>query len=75
MTVVDTHCHIGLSKYEPAESLLFHVPQSGVDRPVLIQYMGNADNTCMLKTMSGHPGRFSAAMIVEDRRLLRPAAS
>ncbi len=66
MTIVDTHCHIGLSKYEPVESLLFHMARSGVARAVLIQYMGNADNTYLLETMSSHPGRFSAAMIVEE---------
>ena len=30
MTIVDTHCHIGLHKYEPVESLLYHMNTSGV---------------------------------------------
>ena len=25
MIIVDTHCHAGLDKYEPIESLLFHI--------------------------------------------------
>ena len=25
MTIVDTHCHVGLHKYEPVEVMLFHV--------------------------------------------------
>ena len=65
MTIVDTHCHVGLRKYEPVESLLFHMEQSGVDNAVFIQYAGNADNTYMLECMAAHPGRFQAAMIVE----------
>ncbi len=74
MTIVDTHCHIGLSKYEPVESLLFHMQRSGVSKAVLIQYMGNTDNTYLLEAMSNHPGRFSAAMIVandDDGKMMR----
>ncbi len=66
MTIVDTHCHIGLSKYEPVESLLYHIQRSGVSKAVLIQYMGNRDNAYLLEAMSNHPGRFSAAMIVAN---------
>ncbi len=65
MTIVDTHCHVGLRKYEPVESLLFHMEQTGVDHAVFIQYAGNADNTYMLECTAAHPGRFQAAMIVE----------
>ena len=58
MTIVDTHCHIGLHKYEPVESLAFMMGKSGVDKAVLIQYAGNADNTYMLNAMAAHPGKF-----------------
>ena len=44
MTIVDTHCHIGLHKYEPLESLLFQMERCAVQRAVFIQYMGNPDN-------------------------------
>ena len=37
MTIVDTHCHAGTDKYEPIESLLFHMDEAGVDKAVLIQ--------------------------------------
>lgn len=65
MTIVDTHCHIGLHKYEPVESLLYHMERSGVHKAVFIQYMGNPDNTYIVDSQNAHPGRFSAAMIVE----------
>ena len=65
MTIVDTHCHIGLRKYEPVESLLYHMNTSGVDRAVFIQYAGNSDNQYMLDSMAAHPGKFQAAMIVD----------
>ncbi len=66
MTLVDTHCHIGLHKYEPVEFLLYHMEQAGVEKAVFIQYMGNPDNTYIVDSLAAHPGRFSAAMIVED---------
>ena len=65
MTIVDTHCHIGLHKYEPVGSLLYHMNTSGVNRAVFIQYAGNSDNQYMLDSMAAHPGKFQAAMIVD----------
>jgi len=64
--VVDTHCHIGLHKYEPVEVLIFHMERAGVDQAVFIQYLGNSDNSYIVETMEAHPGRFAAAMIVDD---------
>ena len=54
--VVDTHCHIGLHKYEPVEVLIFHMERAGVDQAVLIQYMGNsADNRYIVEAMEASP--------------------
>lgn len=64
MTIVDTHCHIGLHKYEPVESLTYHMDQSGVDKAVFIQYGGNNENLYMIDSAAEQPGRFQAAMIV-----------
>jgi len=66
VTIVDTHCHIGLHKYEPVESLIFHMDQSGVSNAVFIQYMGNTDNTYVIESMESHSGRFRGTMIVEN---------
>ena len=65
MTVVDTHCHAGTTKYEPVESLLYHMGASGVDKAVLIQHAGITDNTYLVESLQKHPGRFAAAMLVE----------
>ncbi len=66
MKIVDTHCHAGLYKYEPVESLLYHMQTSGVAQAVLIQYMGNTDNSYLLDCLARHPGRLAAAMIVPE---------
>ncbi|MEE2659653.1 MAG: amidohydrolase family protein [Candidatus Latescibacterota bacterium] len=65
MHIVDSHCHVGLKKYEPVESLLSHMQRSDVAQAVLIQYAGNSDNSYIIECMQRHPGRFAAAMIVD----------
>jgi len=65
MHIVDTHCHVGIHKYEPMEVLRFHMARAGVDQAVLIQYMGNTDNNYLFDCLAAHPGRFAATMIVE----------
>ncbi len=65
MHIIDTHCHVGIHKYEPVETLLFHMKQSGVAGAVFIQYMGNSDNTYLVETLAAHPDTFAAAMIVD----------
>jgi len=72
MTIVDTHCHTGIHKYEPVESLLFHMDSSDVDKAVLIQHAGETDNSYHVECLQKFPGRFASAMIVEKRRRWHP---
>ncbi len=65
MTIVDTHCHTGLHKYEPVEFLLHHMDNAKVSKAVLIQYGGNTDNTYLVDCLTRYPGQLAAAMIVE----------
>ena len=72
--IIDTHCHAGLLKYEPVESLLYHMDHNGVDRAVLIQYAGNSDNSYLIDCLERHAPRLAAAMIVDpadDGRAVR----
>ena len=66
MIVVDTHVHVGLRKYEPLEALLDQMNRNRVDKAVLVQYMGNPDNTYMAECMRAHPGRFAGVAIVDS---------
>lgn len=65
MMIIDTHCHAGLLKYEPVESLLYHMDLNGVDRAVLIQYAGNSDNSYLVECLQRYSTRLAAAMIVD----------
>jgi len=64
MLIIDAHCHAGVLKYEPVESLLSQMERSGVAKAVLIQYGGNTDNSYLVECLERHPGRLAAAMIV-----------
>ncbi|MFT5089181.1 MAG: L-fuconolactonase [Candidatus Latescibacterota bacterium] len=64
MTIVDTHCHTGIHKYEPIDSLLFHMEKNGVGKAVLIQHAGETDNSYHIECLRQHPDRFASAMIV-----------
>ena len=66
MIIVDTHCHVGLHKYEPLDVLQFHMARAGVAQAVFIQYMGNTDNQYLVDCLAAHPGTFAAAMLVES---------
>ena len=65
MIIVDTHCHTGTNKYEPIESLIFHMEQASVSKAVLIQHAGNTNNSYHVQCLHSHPNRFASAMIVE----------
>ena len=65
MTIVDTHCHTGIHKYEPVEALLFHMERAQVDKAILIQHAGETDNSYHVECLARHPDRFASAMVVE----------
>ena len=65
MTIVDTHCHTGIHKYEPVEALLFHMERAQIDKGVLIQHAGETDNSYHVECLKAYPDRFASAMVVE----------
>ena len=65
MTIVDTHCHIGIHKYEPVETLLFHMECAGAYKVVMIQHAGETGSSYHVECIDRYPGRFVSAMVVE----------
>lgn len=74
MTVVDTHCHTGLSWFEPVESLLFQMETNGVDKAAIIQHRGAYDNSYVFECMRRNPGKFAAVVQVDVSRPDAPTA-
>jgi L-fuconolactonase len=65
MVIVDSHCHVSPSWYEPVESLLFQMDRYGVARAVLIQLQGQFDNTYLFECVRRYPGRFAPVGLVD----------
>ena len=68
MVIVDSHCHVSLSWYEPVESLLFQMDRHGVAHAVLIQMQGQFDNSYLFECVRRYPGRFSPVVLVDAAR-------
>ncbi|MEE3232977.1 MAG: amidohydrolase family protein [Candidatus Latescibacterota bacterium] len=62
--IIDTHCHAGLHKYEPIESLLYHMRETEVEKAVLIQHGGEFDNSYHIECINKFPNCFASAMLV-----------
>ena len=66
MTIVDTHCHAGLSWFEPIEMLLTQMNANDVDKAVLIQHGGTYDNSYLFECSRRFEGRFAVVVIVDE---------
>ena len=65
MRIIDTHCHAGLSWFEPIETLLHEMDTNRVAEAVLIQHRGTYDNDYLFKCAGRFPGRFKVVVLVD----------
>jgi len=68
LIIVDSHCHASLQWYEPVESLLGQMERNGVSHAILIQMMGQSDNSYQAECVRRFPGRFASVVIVDTDR-------
>jgi predicted TIM-barrel fold metal-dependent hydrolase len=68
MIVVDSHCHIATSWYEPVESLLYQMDRYDVCHAILIQMLGQYDNHYLFECVRRHPGRFAPVVHLDANR-------
>jgi L-fuconolactonase len=66
--IVDSHCHVSESWYEPVEVLLFQMERNGVDHAVLIQMQGQYDNRYQRECARRYPGKFAPVVVVDADR-------
>lgn len=67
MLVVDSHVHLGLHWYEPAETLLDEMARCGVDKAVLVHGVTTSDNGYELECVRKYRGRFGAVVLVDGQ--------
>jgi L-fuconolactonase len=51
--------------YEPVDTLLFQMERNQVDAAILIQMLGQTDNTYQQECLSRYPGRFASVVIID----------
>jgi L-fuconolactonase len=66
--IIDAYSHCGKSKFLPVEELLAAMRQSGVDRAMLCQHLGEYDNTYLESVVKKYPGCFMATCLIDPSR-------
>ncbi len=67
MEIVDAYAHCGLSKYEPIEKVRAVMQKAGVSRAVLVQHMGEYDNSYIGSIVESDRGHFAGVMLVNHQ--------
>ena len=65
MVIVDTHCHVSPSWYEPVEALLAQMERNVVSHAVLIQMQGQFNNDYQAECLRRYPGKFASVVLVD----------
>src|SRR5579871_5998970 len=65
MEIIDGYTHCGLSKYEPIERVAEVMATANVSRAVLVQHLGEFDNSYLAQIAAAEPQRFAAVCLVD----------
>ncbi|MBB5082161.1 amidohydrolase family protein [Nonomuraea endophytica] len=69
--IIDSHVHVGTWKYPEISAYLPELAE--VDAAVLVQFVGNTDNSYLLRCAEAHPGRFAVIAMVDTETHGAPA--
>ena len=67
MEIIDAYAHCGLSKYEPIEKVRAAMSAGGVSRAVLVQHLGEFDNSYIGSVVASDPEQFAGVLLVDHR--------
>jgi len=65
--IVDAYAHCGLSKYEPIEQVRRVMNAAGVSRAVLVQHLGEYDNSYIGSVVESDCAHFAGVLLVDHR--------
>src|SRR3954470_16018086 len=66
--IVDSHCHVSHAWYEPVETLLHEMDRNGVEQAILIQILGQTDNSYQQECRRRYAGRFASVVLVDPEK-------
>ncbi len=64
MPIIDCHVHAG-DKYGPVENVIAHMDANGVTHAVIVQHMGQTNNTYLRQCIDKYPQRFWGICMVD----------
>src|SRR5690349_361094 len=67
MEIIDGYTHCGLSKYEPIERVAEVMAAANVSRAVLVQHLGEFDNSYLGRIAQAEPERFAAVCLIDHQ--------
>ena len=67
MDIIDSYLHCGLTKYRPIEDVETTIAAAGVSRAVIVQHLGEYDNSYIRRIVEGQPSRFAGVCLVDHR--------
>lgn len=65
MNIVDAYLHCGLRKYQPIEVVRATMDSAGVSRAVIVQHLGEFDNSYVGSVIESDPNRFAGVCLVD----------
>jgi L-fuconolactonase len=68
MEIIDAYAHCGLSKYEPIEKVREAMAAAGVSRAVLVQHLGEFDNSYIGSVVASDPQHLAGVLLVDHRQ-------
>jgi L-fuconolactonase len=63
--IIDSQCHVSANWYEPVESLLFQMDRNKIECAVLLQMLGQTDNTYQQDCARRFLGRFVSVVLID----------
>jgi L-fuconolactonase len=67
MEIIDAYAHCGLSKYEPIEKVRAVMAAGGVSRAVLVQHLGEFDNSYIGSVVASDPEHFTGVLLLDHQ--------
>lgn len=65
MEIIDSYAHCGIGKYRPIEDVEQTINEAGVSRAVLVQHLGEYDNSYIERIVERQPERFAGVCLVD----------
>jgi L-fuconolactonase len=67
--IIDSQCHVATAWFEPVETLLGQMDRYGVERAVLVQMLGQFDNSYQQACVQAHPDRLLSVVGIDATRV------